>query len=95
MLPAVIAAAVRYGLGIAIAAVAAGYAWIVLLATLKRLPQPITRWRALPAVSILKPLHGADPGLYENPRSFCVQAYPNYELVFQDALHRRGDPTRK
>jgi ceramide glucosyltransferase len=35
-----------------------------------------------PAVTILKPLHGEDPELYENLRSFCVQAYPAVQIVF-------------
>jgi ceramide glucosyltransferase len=34
-----------------------------------------------PAVSILKPLHGAEPGLYENLRSFANQNYPEFQLV--------------
>jgi ceramide glucosyltransferase len=29
-----------------------------------------------PGVTILKPLHGAEPGLLENLASFCTQAYP-------------------
>lgn len=33
-------------------------------------------------VSILKPLCGAEPGLYGNLRSFCVQDYPPYQIVF-------------
>ena len=34
-----------------------------------------------PAVSVLKPLHGAEPGLAENLRSFADQDYPLYQLV--------------
>lgn len=35
-----------------------------------------------PPVSILKPLYGDEPRLYECLRSFCVQDYPQYEVVF-------------
>lgn len=37
---------------------------------------------SLPAVSILKPLHGAEPRLEENLESFFLQDYPTFELVF-------------
>jgi ceramide glucosyltransferase len=33
-------------------------------------------------VSILKPLKGTDPGMYEAFRSHCLQNYPNYEIIF-------------
>jgi ceramide glucosyltransferase len=37
---------------------------------------------ALPALSILKPLKGTDPEIYESFRSHCLQDYPQYELIF-------------
>lgn len=40
-----------------------------------------------PGVSILKPLRGTDPGMYEAFRSHCIQDYSEYELLFSV-----GDP---
>jgi ceramide glucosyltransferase len=37
---------------------------------------------ALPPVSILKPLKGTDPQIYESFRTHCLQDYPAYEIVF-------------
>ena len=37
--------------------------------------------RQLP-VSILKPLKGTDPDIYESFRSHCLQDYPEYEIIF-------------
>jgi ceramide glucosyltransferase len=38
--------------------------------------------RSLPCISILKPLKGTDPEIYESFRSHCLQDYPEYEIIF-------------
>jgi ceramide glucosyltransferase len=42
-----------------------------------------------PRISVLKPLYGAEPGLYESIASFCDQDYPNFEVVL--CLHDESD----
>ena len=42
---------------------------------------PLPTGAEQPAVSLLKPLHGEEPGLYENLRSFVEQDYPSLQLV--------------
>lgn len=37
---------------------------------------------AQPGVTLLKPLCGDEPGLYEHLRSFCRQDYASYQIVF-------------
>ncbi|MHB8414099.1 MAG: bacteriohopanetetrol glucosamine biosynthesis glycosyltransferase HpnI [Acidiferrobacteraceae bacterium] len=44
----------------------------------------------LPPVTVLKPLHGIEHGLYENLRSFCDQDYPEFQIIF--GAHDADDP---
>ena len=41
-------------------------------------------------VSILKPLKGTDPEMYESFRSHCLQDYPEYEILF--GISHANDP---
>jgi ceramide glucosyltransferase len=70
--------------------VASGYALLALLAVLIWQGRRGTGAAAKPPVTVLKPLCGAEPGLYENLRSFCRQDYPEFQIVF--GLCDRDDP---
>ncbi|MBV8726982.1 MAG: bacteriohopanetetrol glucosamine biosynthesis glycosyltransferase HpnI [Candidatus Eremiobacteraeota bacterium] len=48
------------------------------------------RGGAQPPVTILKPLYGDEPELYDNLRSFCEQAYPDFRVVF--GVNDQEDP---
>jgi ceramide glucosyltransferase len=80
---------------LAVPAVLAGcYYGIALAAAVARMarrkqPEPA----AFPPVSILKPVHGRDPGFYEAIRSHAVQDYPAYEILFGSRLP--CDPARQ
>src|SRR5438132_7467286 len=60
-------------------------AWAYLIGTavaavrFARQPLPSTAER--PPVTVMKPLHGAEPGLYENLHSFAQQDYPVVQLI--------------
>jgi ceramide glucosyltransferase len=70
----------------------AGLAYLVLawlaLGRFKERSERIEGWN--PPVSVLKPVCGADPGLYECLRSFCDQDWPVYEVIF--GAHSADDP---
>jgi len=52
------------------------------LARVRAFARPRPRPAAGPPVTVLKPLRGAEPGLYDNLRSFCEQDYPEFQVVF-------------
>jgi len=83
MLPQIIRAAEL----IAVAGTAASMAYYALCvwsasSFLKQQKSARQQAATAPPVSILKPLRGVDPGMYESFRSHCLQAYPEYEIIF-------------
>jgi ceramide glucosyltransferase len=73
-----------FALALAAAAMSLGYLAICVWAGLLwrgRGSKPATQ-STCPAVTILKPLCGAEPGLAENLRSFCDQTYPTFQILF-------------
>ncbi|HWW80925.1 MAG TPA: bacteriohopanetetrol glucosamine biosynthesis glycosyltransferase HpnI [Steroidobacteraceae bacterium] len=78
-------------LGVASLVLAAAYTLLALVAVLVWGRRKVTGAALkLPAVTVLKPLCGAEPGLYENLRTFCRQDYPEYQIVF--GLGDEADP---
>jgi ceramide glucosyltransferase len=78
--------------GSALALLAAIYALVSLLGVLLR-PRRTAPWPAAaarPGVTILKPLCGAEPRLYECLRSFCLQDWPRLQIVC--GVRDPGDP---
>jgi ceramide glucosyltransferase len=69
--------------GLASLGVGAGYALLTVVAVLVwRRPRALPHSSSLPPVTVLKPLCGAEPGLYAHLRSFCLQNYPEFQIVF-------------
>lgn len=68
--------------------------WTVLgayaVATVKRGSDLVSLPSRLPAVTVLKPLSGADPSLEQNLASFFTQDHPELQLVF--GVERADDP---
>jgi ceramide glucosyltransferase len=55
---------------------------VVFLRERKAADMSVRPTQVLPPVSILKPLKGTDPDIYESFRSHCLQDYPEYEIIF-------------
>src|SRR5215470_317101 len=60
---------------LALALVGCGYLLTASLILSARLRMPPKLAGPCPAITILKPLHGAEPGLSENLATFCTQEY--------------------
>src|ERR1700733_9420428 len=78
-------------IGFAALVLSASYAVVALVAVLVwQLRKAATIPQQLPPVTVLKPLCGAEPGLYEHLRSFCQQDHPEFQIVF--GVRDRADP---
>jgi ceramide glucosyltransferase len=66
------------------------YCILILVATRRFLSTTLPGPGNKPPISVLKPLCGHDDGLEENLRSFMMQDYPEYEVIF--GVHRQDDP---
>jgi ceramide glucosyltransferase len=78
--------------GLALLLIAALYSLLTLAASIvwALMPRRRSGGEPLPGVTILKPLCGAEPGLYENLRSFCVLAADPYQVIL--GLRDPADP---
>jgi ceramide glucosyltransferase len=65
------------------------YCVLIVVSTRRFLSTTLPASGSKPPISVLKPLCGHDDGLEENLRSFMVQDYPEYEVLF--GVHRSDD----
>ena len=71
-------------LGAMLSAASVAYLLLAIAAVILKRPRGSIDERSdhRPPITVLKPLCGDEPCLYESLRSFCVQDYPQYQIVF-------------
>jgi ceramide glucosyltransferase len=87
LMPSPVATSLLSWIGLVLAVCTTAYACLSLWAWFrcgqrKQHPRADVNDQASRPVSVLKPLHGAEPGLYENLQGFCKQAHAHYEILF-------------
>jgi ceramide glucosyltransferase len=71
-------ASIIVGLGIVVVGLAVSgaiYSCLATWAAWRFLRRPAAAAAGQPSITVLKPLHGDEPELYENLASFCAQVY--------------------
>jgi ceramide glucosyltransferase len=76
--------------GIALGLAGIAYLVLAIRSTLRFRERAVSGVAPHRGVSVLKPVHGDGPNLYECLRSFCIQDYPSYEVIF--GAHTSSDP---
>jgi ceramide glucosyltransferase len=76
--------------GIVVGAAGLAYLLLAIRATWRFREHAVVGREPRQGVSVLKPVCGDGPYLYECLRSFCVQDYPEYEVIF--GAHAADDP---
>lgn len=71
----------HWWIGTSLAALGMAYSVIAWFAVQTRRRSAATLPLNAPPISVLKPLCGADPGIYECLRTCCEQAYPLFQIV--------------
>jgi len=70
------------GLATCVSAAYCAMCIIACISYVRRRALPLSAPLSLPPISILKPLKGTDPEMYQSFRSHCIQNYSEYELLF-------------
>src|SRR5271155_5497422 len=70
------------GCGTGLAALAMGYSMTAWLAVRQRIRPSRFATVGAPPVTVLKPLCGTEHAIYECLRSFCVQEYAQFQIIF-------------